>query len=51
MEKNYFSLDENFPEIIRNSLSDKEIKNIKSISTGWTNIVFEVSTNDRKLFF
>ena len=47
MEKNYFSLDENFPEIIKSSLPDKEIINIKPISTGWTNIVFEVETNER----
>lgn len=51
MIKNYFSLDENFSEIINNSLPNKEILNIKPISTGWTNIVFEVSTNSRKLFF
>ena len=51
MEKNYFSLDENFSKIIENSLPDKNIKNIKQISTGWTNIVFEVETNERELFF
>ena len=51
MEKNYFSLDEDFDKIIRNSMKDKEIVSINSISTGWTNIVFEVETNDGNYFF
>ena len=51
MIKNYFSLDENFPEIIKKSLPGQEILDIKPISTGWTNIVFEVVTNVRKLLF
>ena len=51
MIKNYFSLDDNFNDIIEKSLPDKNILNIKPISTGWTNIVFEVSTNSRELFF
>ena len=46
-----FSLDENFSEIIKRSLPNKKIINIKPISTGWTNIVFEVNTDCRKLFF
>lgn len=51
MEKNYFSLDENFNNIIKNSLSDKNITEIIPISTGWTNIVFEAETNDGDYFF
>ena len=51
MLKDYFSLDEDFSRIIKNSLSDKEIINIKPISTGWTNIVFEVSTTAGNYFF
>lgn len=51
MLKDYFSLDEDFSRIIKNSLSDKEIINIKPISTGWTNIVFEVSTTIGNYFF
>lgn len=51
MVKNYFTLDENFEEIIKDALKDKEIISITPITTGWTNIVFETSTNTRKLFF
>ena len=51
MEKNYFSLDENFNNIIKKSLSDKNITEIIPISTGWTNIVFEAETNDGDYFF
>lgn len=51
MVKNYFSLDEDFSSIIKKSLSDKEIINIKPISTGWTNIVFEVETTSENYFF
>jgi len=51
MIKNYFSLNEDFENIIRNSLKEQEIISINQISTGWTNIVFEVCTNSRKLLF
>lgn len=51
MTKDYFSLDEDFSKIIKNSLPDKEIIKIKSISTGWTNIVFEAVTNCGNYFF
>lgn len=51
MSKDYFSLDEDFSNIIKKSLSDKEIINIKPISTGWTNIVFEVTTTCGNYFF
>lgn len=49
MIKNYFSLDEDFETIIKNALPNETINDIKNISTGWTNIVFEVSTTNRKL--
>lgn len=51
MIKNYFSLDEDFEKIIKTSLQDKKITSINPISTGWTNIVFEVETNDGNYFF
>ena len=51
MEKNYFTLDEDFEEIIKNSLPDKQILSTKQITTGWTNIVYEVKTTDGNFFF
>lgn len=51
MEKNYFTLDEDFETIIKNTLPDKTINSIHSVTTGWTNIVFEVCTNDGDFFF
>lgn len=51
IEKNYFSLDEDFEKIIRTTLSDKNITSINPISTGWTNIVFEVATTEGNFFF
>lgn len=50
MTNKFFSLDENFNEIIKNTFYDKEIHNVKLIPTGWTNIVFEVTTNCREFF-
>lgn len=47
----YFSLDENFDKIIQSSLPDESIVSINPISTGWTNIVFEVNTNKNDYFF
>ena len=47
----YFSLDEDYNRIIENSLNNKKINSINQISTGWTNIVFEVGTNDGNYFF
>lgn len=49
--QNYFSLNENFDNIIKDSLEVKNIHSIKPISTGWTNIVFEVATDDGNYFF
>jgi aminoglycoside phosphotransferase (APT) family kinase protein len=51
MNKNFFTLDEDFEKIIKNTLPDKTINSIKSITTGWTNIVFEVTTTDGNYFF
>lgn len=51
MEKKYFSLDEDFEKIIINTLNNKEIISINQISTGWTNIVFEVFTTEGNFFF
>jgi len=47
----YFSLDENFNKIITDSLEGKKINSINKITTGWTNIVFEVNTDDGNYFF
>lgn len=51
MTKNYFSLDEDFEKIIKNALPNKNITSINPISTGWTNIVFEVCADNEKYFF
>lgn len=51
MAKNYFTLDEDFETIIKNALPDKTIRSITSVTTGWTNIVYEVCTNDGDFFF
>lgn len=51
MIKKYFSLDENFNKMIENALPNKQIKSVNPISTGWTNIVYEVETNDGNYFF
>ena len=50
MEKKYFSLDEDFEKIIKNALKDKDILEMEQISTGWTNIVYEIKTNDGNYF-
>lgn len=51
MIKKYFSLDENFDKMIENALQGKKINCVKPISTGWTNIVYEVNTEDGNYFF
>lgn len=51
MIKNYFTLDENFNNIIKNSLNSKNINEIIPVSTGWTNIVFEAKADDGEYFF
>lgn len=51
MKDIFFKEDENFEAIIREVLKDKDVKNMEQISTGWTNIVYEVETNDGNYFF
>lgn len=51
MAQKYFVLDEDFEKIIKKSLLNKTITNIRSVTTGWTNIVFEVCTNEGEFFF
>lgn len=51
MTKRFFALDEDFDSKIKNALPDKDIKAINFISTGWTNIVYEVETDDGNYFF
>lgn len=55
MAKDFFTLDDNFNEIIKNALSedykDIDVQSVKLIPTGWTNIVYEVSTNKGNFFF
>lgn len=51
MTKNYFSLDEDYNEIIKRALYDKNILSMNQITTGWTNIVYEVNTDGGNYFF
>lgn len=51
MKEIFFKIDENFEDIIKNTLKNKEIKRLKQITTGWTNIVYEVETDDGNYFF
>lgn len=51
MNNTYFNLNDNFEKIIKNTLNDKQILNLKQIPTGWTNIVYEVETNEGNFFF
>ena len=51
MEKKYFELNEDYEKIIKNTLKEHEIKKFNQISTGWTNIVYEVSTDKGNFFF
>ena len=51
----YFSLDENFNNIIEKELKEKftvnKINNMEQISTGWTNIVYKVKTDNGNYYF
>ena len=49
MQKTYFELDEDFNKIILKNLED--VEKIRLIPTGWTNIVFEVATENNKSYF
>ena len=55
MENNFFVLDEDFNTIIKDTLTKEfgvsNIENIKFISTGWTNIVYEVKADNGSYFF
>lgn len=55
MAKEFFTVDENYNEIIKEALEqefeDIKIEEIQFIPTGWTNIVYEVSTNNGDFFF
>ena len=55
MKDKFFSIDEDFESIIYNTLSneysDIEILDIELNKTGWTNIVYEVSTNHGDYYF
>ena len=51
MNKSFFELNEDYERIINNALKGKKINNLNQISTGWTNIVYEVSTDNEQYFF
>lgn len=51
MTKNYFSLNDDFEKIIKSELKDKQIIQMNQITTGWTNIVYEVKTKEGNFFF
>ena len=55
MQKAFFTVDENYNEIIEEALKQEdesiEVKEIHFIPTGWTNIVYEVETNKGSFFF
>ena len=51
MNNTYFELSDDFENIIKNILNDKQIISIKQNPTGWTNIVYEVETNEGNFFF
>ena len=51
MIKKYFVPDEDFTKMIKYSLPDKEIKKLNLISTGWTNIVYEVEVNNNESYY
>jgi aminoglycoside phosphotransferase (APT) family kinase protein len=55
MSKKFFTTDEDYNKIIEKALKeeygDTIIKNISLNPTGWTNIVYEVSTNQGDFFF
>ena len=51
MKKAYFTAEENFEQMIYKALQGKEIFSLDLIDTGWTNIVYEVHTNEGDFFF
>ena len=50
MKEVFFKADEDFEKIIKNTLKNKRINNLQQITTGWTNIVYEVETDDGNYF-
>ena len=51
MEDTFFKIEDNFEKIIKNALKNRTIKSLNQITTGWTNIVYEVETDDGNYFF
>lgn len=51
MKDRYFRLSDNFREIISKVIADKKIDTMTLIPTGWTNIVYEVKTDNGSYFF
>ena len=51
MNKTYFELEEDFKNIITDALPSEKIESLEQISTGWTNIVYHVKTNNAEYFF
>lgn len=51
MNNIFFSIDEDFEAIIKEVLPNTEINKIANISTGWTNIVYNVKTTEGEYFF
>ncbi len=47
----FFKVNDDFENIIKNCLKNVEIKDMKLITTGWTNIVYEVETSEGNYFF
>lgn len=47
----FFKSDENFEKIIADTLKGKKIVKANQITTGWTNIVYEVETDEGNYFF
>lgn len=47
----FFTLNDDFNTIIENELNDKVILKITPVTTGWTNIVYRVKTNNGNYYF
>lgn len=47
---NYFTMNDDFEDIIKNTLNKDDV-DLKLVSTGWTNIVYEVNTDNKNYFF
>lgn len=51
MSTQFFLIDEDFESIIKNVLQNQQIEKIKPITTGWTNIVYRVTTSEDNYYF